>query len=261
MSSTPPATAILVADVGNTRIGLGLWTGDQLLHVHRVDGARPAHWPAVIESIWSEIEPAATRAAAICSVHPERGRALADKILELCGVEPQFVGPDLPLPLKVAYQNTTELGPDRVCAAAAAFARHGAACAVASLGTATTVDFVDDQGCFQGGTILPGLDMSCEALHTFTARLPRIQPLTPQSPIGQTTFDAIAAGVAYAQVGAIREIVERFAGVANAWPQLILTGGAAEPIAELADFVDQVMPDLCLIGTGLAYERAAGTRE
>ena len=261
MSTQAPASSILVADVGNTRIGLGVWSDEQLQHVHHVDGTKPGHWPAVIESIGAEIEPSATRAAAICSVQPERARALADKILELCEVEPQFVGSDLDLPMPVAVQNTNELGKDRVCAAAAAYARYGGACAVASLGTATTIDYVDDDGTFQGGAILPGLDMSCEALNHFTAGLPRIQPLAPSGAIGTSTYDAIATGVVYGHVGALREIVERFASESNAWPRLILTGGNAELIADLCDFVDEVTPDLCLIGTALAYERAAGMRE
>jgi hypothetical protein len=51
--------------------------------------------------------------------------------------------------------------------------------------------------------------------------------------------------------------VERFASELREWPQLILTGGSAPLVAPLADFVDAVVPDLCLAGVGLAYRRAA----
>ena len=64
--------------------------------------------------------------------------------------------------------------------------------------------------------------------------------------------------MAYGLVGALRELVERYATTLREWPQLVLTGGNAPMVAELADFVDAVVPDLCLMGVALAYRRAAG---
>jgi type III pantothenate kinase len=147
---------------------------------------------------------------------------------------------------------------DRVCSAAAAYERTGSACAVASFGSAITIDCVSDDGRFLGGAILPGLDLSFQALHIGTAVLPRVLPAAPTSPFGKNTHDAIVNGVAYGAVGALREIVERFATELGHWPPLVLTGGNAPLIASLADFVDAVVPDLCLIGIALAYRRAAG---
>ena len=54
------------------------------------------------------------------------------------------------------------------------------------------------------------------------------------------------------------EIVERFATDLGEWPYLVVTGGSAAIISKLADFVDAVVPDLCLMGIALAYRRAAG---
>ena len=59
-------------------------------------------------------------------------------------------------------------------------------------------------------------------------------------------------------LGALREIVERFATDLREWPHLVITGGNAPLIADLADFVDAVVPDLCLIGIALAHRKAAG---
>ena len=71
-------------------------------------------------------------------------------------------------------------------------------------------------------------------------------------------FVAIAGGVAYAAVGALRELVERFATELREWPQVVITGGNAPIVSKLADFVDAVVPDLCLMGIALTYRRAAG---
>lgn len=253
-----PAAALLVADVGNTRIRIAISDDDGLHDTLAVPTSDPQQWPAAIEQLWRKCPPGRGRAVAIASVRPVEGRRFADLVAELCGVEPLFVGEDLPLPLPMDVENPQEVGADRVCSAAAAYERFGRACAVASFGTAITVDCVSADGRFLGGAILPGLQMSCDALHEHTARLPQITAGRPVGPFGRSTRQAILNGVAYGAVGALREIVERFATELRAWPELVVTGGNAPLIAEYADFIDAQIADLCLQGVALAYRRAAG---
>jgi len=56
-------------------------------------------------------------------------------------------------------------------------------------------------------------------------------------------------------IGALREISERYATEIGKWPPLILTGGDAKAIAAGCEFVDRVLPDLCLDGVLIAYKR------
>jgi type III pantothenate kinase len=193
----------------------------------------------------------------IASVVGPKTRAVSDLAAEVCGVDPVRVRDDIPLPMPLDIDNSAEVGVDRVCAAAAAFERVGGACAVASFGTATTIDCVSAEGRFMGGAILPGLEMSYDVLARRTSSLPRVEQAAPTSPFGRNTAEAIVNGVTYGAVGALREIVERFAFELGAWPHLVLTGGAAPVVAGLADFVDSIVPDLSLIGIALAYRRAA----
>ena len=58
--------------------------------------------------------------------------------------------------------------------------------------------------------------------------------------------------------GALREITERYATQIGKWPPLILTGGDARAIANVCDFVDGVLPDLCLDGLVIAYQQHFG---
>jgi type III pantothenate kinase len=95
-------------------------------------------------------------------------------------------------------------------------------------------------------------------LHDRTALLPRVCPAAPNSPFGKNTHDAIINGVTLGTIGALREIVERFAAELHQWPELVITGGNAPMVGELAEFVDAVVPDLCLMGIALAYRQAAG---
>lgn len=250
--------ALLVVDVGNTRVGMGLWTDDGLHDVRRVSAADDSDWAATLTTLWQKIPPAASRAVVMSSVSPRTAARLSEVILDICDVEPQRIREDIPLPMEADIDSLDEVGVDRICCAAAAYDRVRAACAVASFGTAITIDCVSAEGRFLGGAILPGLDMSFEALHEGTAALPQVEAETPGGAIGRNTHDAIVNGVVYGAVGALRELVERYATELGHWPQLVLTGGNAGLVRELADFVDSVVPDLCLMGVALAYRRASG---
>ncbi|GMU80866.1 MAG: hypothetical protein AMXMBFR47_07370 [Planctomycetota bacterium] len=257
-SPLEPVESILVADVGNSRIGLGRWDADGLGSVARVSALDDDAWTEAFTHIWPEARDGGSRAIVISSVSPEPARRLADQLLDLFGIEALFIRDDLPLPMEVDLLNPEEVGVDRVCSAAAAFERLKTACAVATFGTAITVDCVSEDGHFLGGAILPGLRMSCRALHEFTARLPLVTPGLPDDVIGRSTQDAILNGVIHGAIGAVRELVERYATSLKRWPTLVMTGGDAALLMPHVDFVDAVVPDLGLIGAALAYRRAAG---
>ena len=252
-----PTDKLLAVDIGNSRIGMGVWDDDGLHDARRVDNDKPGSWAATLQETWSQTNGAKQRVIVVGSVNPKLARQFSDLALDTCRLEPLLVRDDLPLPLPLDVENPREVGVDRVCAAAAAHERLGEACAVASFGTATTVDCVSADGRFLGGAIFPGLDISCEALHKRTAKLPRVSPAVPGGAFAKNTYEAIVNGVAYAAVGALREIVERFATELKGWPKLVVTGGRAPIIVQSADFIDAHVPDLCLMGVALAYRRAA----
>jgi len=257
MTQVAPADALLAIDIGNTRIGLAVWDGDGVHDTRRIAVAQPGEWRSVMTETWARVPPG-RRALVLGSVNPQQTAGVQALAEDVSGVAAVRVGDDLPLPMPVEVENPRDLGIDRVCSAAAAYERIGGACAVASFGTAITVDCVSGDGHFLGGVILPGLQMSCDALHDRIGRLPRVAPRRPETACARNTHDAIIGGVVYGTLGALREIVERFAIDLGRWPPLVVTGGNAPLIAELAEFVDQVVPDLCLMGIALTYRRATG---
>jgi type III pantothenate kinase len=252
------ADTLLSVDIGNTRIGMAVWDDDGLHDTCHVGTKRPETWRSALENVWATTVGAKKRAVVVGSVGRSVTRRFSDLATEVCAIEPLHVRDDLPLPLPLDVENPREVGVDRVCAAAAAYDRIRAACAVASFGTATTIDCVSADGRFLGGAILPGIELSCDTLHEHTARLPRVSPAVPSSVFGKNTHDAIVNGVVYGAIGTLREIVERFATELGQWPQLVVTGGNASLVVEAADFIDSHVPDLCLMGVALAYRSAAG---
>lgn len=257
MSVVEQADALLAIDIGNTRLGLGIWDSDGIHDTQRVALDQPDAWRPALQEAWGAMD-ARTRAVVIASVNPLSTVRVQTLVEAVSGLAALRVRDDLPLPMPLDIENGLEVGVDRVCSAAAAFERIGGACAVASFGTAITVDCVSADGRFLGGAILPGLQMCCDALHDCTAQLPRVKPRVPTDVFAKNTHDAIVNGVSYGVLGALREIVERFATELREWPKLVITGGNAGLMAELSDFVDAVVPDLCLMGIALAYRKAAG---
>lgn len=261
MIRPPGADAILAIDVGNTRIGLAISDSDGLRAVQRVDARDDDAFRAALEAAWAAAANAQRRVVVMGSVWPERARTLSEIVRASLGVVAMHVRDDLPLPMALDLDNAEQVGVDRVCAAAAAYDRIRGACAVASFGTAITIDCVSGSGVFLGGAILPGLQMSLDALHERAAQLPAQALAPPRGTFGRNTRDAMCNGVVYGAVGALREVVERFATELREWPRLVITGGNADLVHELADYVDAVAPDLCLMGIALTYRRATARRD
>ncbi len=247
---------LVLVNIGNTRVSIATWTGGPRSPArHAVADSTP---PIVemLRSAWDELPSSVLRAVVIGSVCPpvlSRLRAACEEHQ----IDPLLVvGEELPQPIDAEVAEPRKVGTDRLCAAAAAFAHFKQACVVADFGTALTVDLVADNGVFLGGTILPGLALSARALHEHTALLPLVDMATaPAETLGKDTQSAIRGGIYAMMIGALREITERYATQLGKWPPLVLTGGDAQIVASQCDFVDRVLPDLCLDGLLIAYQR------
>lgn len=168
------------------------------------------------------------------------------------------VGSDVDIPVAHALSDDAaeKTGQDRLLNALAAFDLAGGACVVVSAGTAMTVDFVDGQGTFQGGAILPGARMWLHSMHEHTSALPSIEPARPDdATFGTDTRQAMLHGVFHGLRGAVRGIVERYAEAYGAYPRVIATGGDAKFLFEGDDLIELIDADLTLRGI------AAATRE
>lgn len=250
-----PSAPILVIDIGNTTIGVATW------HLGKVKSAlsTPTADAAAFEHSFAahrEASPNGRLAAAvISSVVPQALDRVRDFVSAALEQEALVIGVTIPLPMDLALSDKKSVGVDRVCQAAAAYERIQRGCTVVSFGTAVTVDLVDDDGAFVGGSILPGLSMQLAALHEHTAQLPEVERGFPDLPYGVNTVTAIQNGVCRGMTGAVRAIVEAYATHLYRWPQVVATGGDAAFLAPHCDFLDSVVTDLTLRGVGLAYDK------
>ncbi len=249
-----PADQLVVLDIGNTSVSVGVWQNREI----RVHTWVPSSEPDLLADTFSEYWETLTgpKQVAACSVVPDQLEKIRKIVADQTGQVLQVVGESLPLPIAVEIGDPETVGRDRLCCAAAAYAISGTACAIADLGTAITVDCVNDAGSFIGGAILPGLQLQARALADHTALLPDIRVEKPAGPLGQSTEQAMRSGIFHGSIGAIKGLVESYASVLGHWPALFLTGHDAALLAQDLDIADRVIPDLCLRGVALTYQQA-----
>jgi type III pantothenate kinase len=142
------------------------------------------------------------------------------------------------------YQQPEQLGADRWAALIGARGLHCGDCLVVMCGTATTIDLLCADGCFEGGVILPGLDLMRKALAEGTADLPAVTGRFTERP--RNTVDAIASGAVQATAGAI----ERMFGQLDAMRdrRCLLSGGAAGEVSSQLACPHRVIDNLVLEG-------------
>ena len=244
---------LLVLNVGNSRLGIGVFVAGELQYSARVAHDQRGEWTARLAEAWARLKDTPEPAVAGATVNPALIEPLEHAVEQATGEAVEWVGKDLDLPIKVLTETPDKTGVDRVLAVAAAYEQMGKACVVVDAGTAVTVNCCNEQGEFVGGSISPGVAMQLDALREKTAALPRVDFTTPTEAVGKSTEAAIRLGVFHGIRGLVKEMVEAYATELGTWPDLICTGGDAAELFEGWELVHAISPDLALYGIALAY--------
>ena len=206
----------LAVDIGNTRIKVGLFDNLTLKEQRQLSHT---------DEVKSWVESSAVERLIVSSV------ATNESAMALGAAAPTVVLLDstTPLPFVNTYQTPSTLGTDRIAAVAGAqhyFPQHDVL--VIDAGTCITYDLLDQRGYYQGGLISPGLRMRLRAMHTFTARLPLVEPDEARLPelTARTTADGLFGG---ATAGTGAEIAQMIRMYADKYSDLhvIISGGDA----------------------------------
>ncbi len=117
-----------------------------------------------------------------------------------------------------------------------------------------THNFPRTEGDFAGGAIAPGLNMTADALHLFTAKLPRVDITAPPGVIATNTIDGIRAGVFYGYVALVEGLIRRTLDEISAPDApVIATGGLATLIAPHIPSIYAVELELTFEGLRIIY--------
>lgn len=251
---------LLVIDVGNSNIVLGVYDKEELLVHWRIatDRQKTAdEYGMLINNLFmfGKIAMQEVNAVVVSSVVPPLIVPLTRMIQRYFGVEPLIVGPGVKTGICIKYENPREVGADRIVNAVAAYAKFGGPLIIVDFGTATTFCVINENGDYMGGAIAPGIGISTEALFQRAAKLPRIELIKPKNIICRNTVTSMQAGIIYGFVGQVDEIVRRMKMEMGHSAYVVATGGLANLMAQESSTIDIVESFLTLEGLRLIYER------
>ena len=227
--------AFLVIDIGNTRLKWGLYAkpepgADLLGHgavvLEDIDGLWDAHW--------RHLQHVPTDMLG-CVVAGDAVKRRVQDQMELWDVAPQWVVSSTEeAGVTNGYDHPTRLGSDRWVAMVGARHRMLARgiekpLVVVMVGTAVTVEAIDQHGKFLGGLILPGHGIMLRALESGTAGLH--VPTGEVRPFPTNTSDALTSGGTYAIAGACERMVQHLRDHTGIEPHCVMTGGAGWKMA------------------------------
>lgn len=251
---------LLVMDIGNTNVKIGVYSDDELLASWRIstEAQRTSdEYGMVLYDLLKNqgISFKDIKGIVMSSVAPSLNYTIEHMCDYYIGIKPTVVDHTTNTGIKINYDNPKELGSDRIIDCAAAYAIYGGPLIVIDFGSATTFNAVTADGEFIGGAIAPGMKTATESLVMTAAKLPRIELNKPESIIATSTKSGMQSGVVYGYTGLVDYMVKNMKKepkLKNA--KVVATGGLSELIENSEVIIDVIDRALALKGLKLVYD-------
>lgn len=252
---------ILVIDVGNTNITIGVYENKKLVTTFRMMSKTPRtsdEYGVMLTDLLhkNDIRVSQIEGSIIASVVPNIMHSLTGAVRRYINEDLLVVGPGVKTGVRIMTDNPRETGADRVVDAVAAYELYGGPVLVIDYGTATTYDLVTEDGCFVAGATAPGIRISAKALWEGTAKLPEIEIKKPSTIMAKETITSMQAGLVYGQIGQAEYIIKKFKEESGYQDlKVVATGGLGRIISEETDLIQEYNSTLTLEGLRFIYER------
>lgn len=252
---------LLAVDVGNTHTVLGIYEGEKLLHMWRIEtnaAQTSDELRSTLHGLFELAEITRTNftGVVVATVVPALRRLWVKVGEQMLGARVLCVDAKVAGELfdGSAYPSTASIGADRIADAVAARALYGAPVIVLDFGTATNMEVIDKDGRFLGGVIAPGVETSMKALFSNAALLPEVELADPPGAWGTNTVEAMQVGIVYGEGDRVDGIVRRM------WEQLgyetpvVGTGGLSKAMQPFCKTMTNVNQELTLEGLRMIWE-------
>lgn len=251
-------------DIGNTNITIGLIDNDKLVGRYRLTttSSRTSDEFSFTLKTFADmagITPADIDDVIISSVVPKVMHSCRNGVVKFFGVSPIIVRPGVKSGISVQMDPPRSVGADRIADCAGAYYEYGGPVLAIDFGTATTYDFVDENGSFKAGVISVGFQTGANALWTQTAQLPEIEIKKPRTVLAKSTQTEMQAGIFYQYIGGteytIRQI-KKETGCPNL--KVVATGGLGRMVSNYTKMIDVYDPNLIFKGLNIIYKKNKG---
>lgn len=257
---------LLVIDVGNTHITLGVFEKKELKGTFRLTTKErrtsDEYGILMCDMLGHKgIEKSRIEDVIISSVVPDVMHSLSSSVIKYFNIKPLHVGPGCKTGIRVTAVNPKAVGADRIVGAVAAYELYKGPVLVVDFGTATTYDLITEDGSLAAGIISPGIETSARALWQDAAKLPKIAIEKPKSILGKETISSMQAGLVYGYIGQVEYIVKKVkeeSGIQNL--KVVATGGLGKIIEKETEVIDVYNSHLILEGLRIIYEKTRKSR-
>ena len=250
---------ILAVDVGNTVTAVGGFS-DRILFTERLSTDKSAtefEYAMKFRNICElyGYSPDGIEGAVISSVVPKVTDAVRRGIKKLGDISIKTVGPGIKTGLSIKIDDPAQLGSDLVTEAVAAVSEYSCPAVVIDSGTAMSISVIDKGRSYIGGVLMPGIQLSAEALRKNASQLPQISFEAPRQVICSNTIDCLKSGAVYGMASALDGLIERISEELCAEPSVIINGFAAETIAKHSKYDMIYDHDLLMKGLMIIYDK------
>lgn len=258
---------LLVIDVGNTNITLGVFDNEELVGNYRITTKVPRtsdeYGLIILDLLGAKgIQKQQIEDVIIASVVPNIMYSLNSGIIKYLDKQPMSIGTGTKTGIRIVTANPKEIGADRIVDLVAAYELYGGPVLVIDFGTATTYDLITKDGCFTAGITSPGIRISANALWNDTAKLPEIEIKKPESILAKDTVSSMQAGLVYGCIGQTEYIIQKVKEEADLDAlKVVATGGLGKIIADATTMIDIYDPMLTLKGLRLIYMKNRSDRQ
>ena len=251
---------LLAIDIGNSHIVCGVFQEGTLIANWRLASNHtqtPDEYGTMLQSLlfFRNLTPDNISGCIMSSVVPPLTPVFESLVYSFFKLTPIVVTSQSPHGLTLRYNNPEEIGSDRIVNAVAAFNYYQRPLIIVDFGTATTFCAISQTGEYLGGVIAPGLKSAADSLHIKTAKLPKVDLVTPPAIIGKDTVSSMQSGLMFGYAGLVDAIVNGIQSEMQKPAYVVATGGLSQAIVKISKTIQEVNPNLTLEGLAILYTR------
>ena len=247
---------LLIVDIGNTNITLGVFEDDKYINEIRLATDKDLtsyEYDTLLRSLLKDYKIEGCVIGSVVEELNVKFKRAVDNALNLNSI---FVTSDINMNIKLKTDKPKEVGADRIANAVAVAEKYDSKnVIVIDFGTATTFDIINSKKEFIGGVIAPGINTQVKCLKNATSKLPKIDVSLSPNAIGHNTTEAILSGVIRGSACMVDGLVAQCEKELGGKAVIIATGGYCGLIANyMTRPFDVVNPILTLEGLKRIYE-------
>jgi type III pantothenate kinase len=244
---------LVAIDIGNTDTVVGVFDNDRLINHFRIASN---HNLTVDECGFFvtgllnrlNIKSSDITRLILASVVPRLTPVYDKMVHKYFNLEPIIVSSKTRLPVKITYDDPTQVGADRIANAVAGYKMFGGPLIIVDFGTTINFDVITKEGQYLGGAIAPGPETSAMELARRAARLFEVRIEKPDRAIGRSTAESIKSGLYHGTIGQVEKIIESITRELGTKPKVIATGGLATEFQDRIKIIESIHPTLTLDG-------------